>query len=186
MVNPMNEEWLKEGEQTKATPCIKKIADNFEGNDLNTCVSIAEWILENIKLEKDKKIKDKVFRKRTAEQIIKDGFATGCTDFTLAFVALSRAKGIPTKYVEGVSIKWLEKPDGPLEGHVWAEVFVNKNWYIIDAINATVHFRRTNNMLSTINNCRTYDKGLDSWGIGIKNIDDLKKAFDKKLREMKK
>ncbi|MEM0372238.1 MAG: transglutaminase-like domain-containing protein [archaeon] len=173
----MHEDWLKEGDQTKATPYIKKIAEKFKGNNLNTCVSIVEWLLETVKLENDKKIKSRVFRKRTAEKIIKDGFGTGCSDFALAFIALARAKGIPTKYVEGISMKWLDKSDASLEGHVWAEVFANNNWYIIDAINSTIHFRRKEGKLSNPSGYIVLDKGLDSWSLGIKSFTDLKKKI---------
>lgn len=171
--------WLKEGEQTKATTRVLKIAKKFKGKDIDSVVQILEWIQDNIKKTKSKNV-IKILRRRTADQIIKDGFSTGCGDYTLVFVALARAKKIPTKYVEAMSMKW--KKGQSLQGHTWAEVFVDNKWIVVDPTIVSIHFRRKGKILSSISGYRIFDKGLDAWDLGIKNFNNLKERFMKYKR----
>lgn len=64
-----------------------------------------------------------------------------CCDHSHLLVALSRAAGIPARYVHG-SCKF---GDGKFYGHVWAELYVNGKWVRADAIN-------DKNTLGTITN----------------------------------
>lgn len=174
--------WLKEGEQTKATARVLKIAKKIKGKEINSVVQILEWIQNNIKelrnINKGKKTE--LLRRRTADQIIKDGFSTGCGDYTLVFVALARAKKIPTKYVEAMSMKW--KKGQSLQGHAWAEVFVDNKWIVVDPTMVSIHFKRRGKVPSSISGYRIFDKGLDAWDLGIKNFDNLKERFMKYKR----
>jgi len=52
-----------------------------------------------------------------------------CVDTSHLLVALSRAAGIPTRYVH-VKAKF---PDGTYYGHVFAQVYVGGKWYNVDA-----------------------------------------------------
>jgi len=96
--------FLKEGEQTKIAENISKISSEFTEAGFDLIIQITKWIHKNLKSNQDKQLKTEVFRKRTAEQIIKDGFTTGCTDVALVFISLARAKKIPTKYVEAINM----------------------------------------------------------------------------------
>lgn len=104
----MEEQFLKSGEQTKITPEIQKLADKLQRlNELETIFNILKWIDKHIKHERN----PEVFRLRTADQILSDKYATGCTDFALLYIVLSRAVKLPTKYVELLSMRWLVSDD---------------------------------------------------------------------------
>jgi transglutaminase-like putative cysteine protease len=59
-------------------------------------------------------------------------------------IALSRAAGIPARYVNGVC----QFNSGTWYGHVWAQLYVNGKWYNADAISL-------NNQFGVINNWNT-------------------------------
>jgi len=166
----MGQDFLKEGEQTKITENVSKIASKFTGEGFDLITQILKWIHKNLKPNSDKKIKERIFRRRIAAQIIKDGFTTGCTDIALAFIVLARAKRIPTKYVEAIRNKWMETGDEDcIEGHVFAEVFLNGQWHIIDPMEACLKF--------WYDRWIVYKIGLDSWDIGIHDFQELKQKF---------
>lgn len=162
--------FLRQGGQTQITENILKISANFSSEKLDLVSEIIKWIRKNLKPNSDKEIKDKVFRRRTADQIIKDGYTTGCTDIGLVFIALARAKNIPTKYIEAIRRKWIESEDEDfIEGHVFAEVFFDGKWYIIDPTEACLKF--------WYDRWIVFAEGLDSWDIGIRNHQELKGKF---------
>jgi len=165
------EKYLKNTKQIEITSYIKDVVRNFKQKDWTLVFEILSWIFNNFEnIENDVEEKSKLFRKRTADEIIKSGKATGCTDYAIAFIALARAKNIPTKYIEAIRKRWLDiGDDNHIEGHVFAECYVDNKWYIIDSQEGTV---RTDYRRYVI-----YKKGLDSWDIGIKSFDDLKKKF---------
>lgn len=164
-------QYLKQGKQTKITKKVITIAAGFKLSGFDLIFEILNWLHKNIKLKADSEYKNQFFRKRTAEQVIDSGYATGCTDYGLVFITLARAKNIPAKYIEAVSTQWLEKGDmSHLEGHVFSEVQINRCWYIIDSHAAVIKawYGRRFEVLA---------EGLDSWDIGVKNLEDLKKRF---------
>ncbi|MCE5213726.1 MAG: transglutaminase family protein, partial [Methanobacterium sp.] len=63
-----------------------------------------------------------------------------CCDTTNLLVALTRAAGIPARYEHGECTF----SDGVF-GHVWAQVYVNGNWYRADAISDRNSFGVINN-----------------------------------------
>lgn len=155
--------FLQPGKQTEITQSIAKIAGNIDGEDFAFVDNANKWIAENIRSERGPEIKSKVFRKRTADQIIQDGYSTGCTDKAIVFISLARAKRIPTKYVEAVKID----SDGS-EGHVFAEVLLYGKWAMVDP--------ERGNYKKDVN-YQGYDiiaKGTDSWGIGTGSLEELK------------
>ena len=81
----------------------------------------------------DDKKRRSEFRKRTASEILKSGYSNGCTDDALAFIALARELGIPTKYVETFDQEWLSNPNtNQIFGHVFVDVLVDGNWRAYD------------------------------------------------------
>lgn len=70
--------------------------------------------------------------------------AANCCDMTHLLIALSRAAGIPARYVHGSCVFG----DGVRYGHVWAELYVDGKWLRADAIN-------DNNALGKITNWNT-------------------------------
>ena len=162
--------FLKQGEQTQITENILKIASSFSGEKLDLASEIIKWIRKNLKPDSDKEVKDKVFRQRTADQIIEDGYTTGCTDIGLVFIVLARAKNIPTKYVETIRRKWMDSEDEDfIEGHIFAEIFFDDKWHIINPTEACLKFWYDRWII--------FAEGLDSWDIGIRNYQELKEKF---------
>lgn len=162
--------FLKEGKQTTITPKIKELAASFNTKGLGFVVNTLEWVDKNLQRQK---YTQKLFRKRTADGIIKSGFSTGCADDALVFIALTRGGGIPAKYVEAIETEWLEKGGKKIAGHVFAEVFVNNKWYLVDPARREISVKP----IPDKNRYMVFAKGLDSWDIGIKNYEDLKERF---------
>lgn len=161
-----------EGQQTKITEYISSIVKNFKKAGIASVLEILSWIHKNIKEKQlPPEEKSKIFRKRTADEIIRSGFATGCTDFGLVFITLLRARGIPAKYVEAIETEWLEKGgDSSIHGHVFSEVYFNGEWFIVDPQAALIKAWYGKRYV-------IYAAGLDSWDIGIANFEDLKNKF---------
>lgn len=164
------EQFLTDGPQTKKTPLIRKVAELFREENFCLIFEILTWLRNNLKDDFQEKEKLELFRKRTAGEIIESGRATGCTDWALAFIVLARSGGIPTKYVETIRNKWLDiGAEDHIEGHVFAECYVDGKWYIIDP--------QEGDIKTAYRRFKIFKKGLDSWSIGIKNFDELKKQF---------
>jgi hypothetical protein len=163
------EKYLESGEQTVITPEVINIAARFEGTMDEKVHQIIQFLRT---LRYDNRNKDEVFRKRTASQIITDGYVTGCTDDTLVFVVLSRASGIPTKYIETLDLEWLKAGGRPINGHVYAGVQDNEGWRVIDpsARNENASIEQDGRVVMAV--------GLDSWDIGAKDFESLSKMQD--------
>lgn len=165
--------YLEEGKQTAITDEVKKIAQNLaDQNQFISVFKILDWLNKNVSLNTESKTK--LFRHRTGSQIIADKYATGCTDFTLAFIVIARALGIPAKYVEMLSLDWLRGDRENIVGHVISEVQINARWYYVDSQFGTVGVKKPSGM--TI-----FNKGLDSWDIGITHAN-----WQEKFSEFKK
>jgi transglutaminase-like putative cysteine protease len=67
-----------------------------------------------------------------------------CCDHTHLLVALARAAGIPARYEHG----YCKFSSGKSYGHVWAQLYINGKWYMVDAISSR-------NSLGVINNWNT-------------------------------
>jgi hypothetical protein len=163
------EKYLQSGEQTQFTTEVRKITLTFEGDMTERVSQIFNW-MDSLDLKKS----DKVFRKRTADLIVEDGYITGCTDAGLVFVALARASGIPTKYVETIDKIWLKEGGSSVQGHIYAEVYneEDKSWTWVDPMRKMIGTQ-------PIEDGRVvFKEGLDSWSIGIKDFESLKAAFD--------
>lgn len=159
------------GRQTQFTPEIQKLASTFQGKSLDK----TRQIIAKLKSIPVTQFDNSVFRKRTAGQILKDGFITGCTDSDLVFVALARASGLSVKYVETIDKSWLKKGGGSIQGHQYAEVYdeEQKKWIWVEPMGARVDIQPPSNDGREI-----YRVGLDSWDIGITDFDSLRQKFE--------
>jgi len=172
--------YLNDGLQTEITPLVRRIARTFRSKDLYLILEVLSWLKEaSFKYESSSEKKKKIFRKRTALEIIESGIVSGCTDFALVFISLMRAKGVPTKYIEGIRRRWLEigREEESIEGHIFAECFIKNKWYIVDPEEGAIKIN--------YNRFVIFKEGLDSWDIGIKNFDELKNQFWKFKRKYK-
>ncbi len=171
-----NNRWLREGRQTKITPEIKKLAKKLRGsNDLETIFNILKWIKENLKFVKPWKWREKYLRTRTVQEIIKSGRSSGCGDKALVFAALARINGIPAKIVDAIDKDWLlAKNPKFISGHSFVDVYLNKNWRIVDPTTGTIGLEhRWGGGKEFI----IYKKALDFWEMNIKNYKDMEEKF---------
>lgn len=167
------DKYLTTGRQTQITSTIRGITDSFSATGFQLTFDILDWIEKNIEHRKfEGNEKAGYLHTRTAEQIIKDGFSTGCTDHALVLITFCRAKDLPTKYVELLNRDWLQGESlDPILGHVVGEVNIQGNWYYIDPIPATISTRLPSGMV-------LYGKGLDTWDLGITNKNWKEKYLD--------
>ncbi len=171
--------WLKSGNQSKITKTIKNISNKFSGNDLEKIQSILSWMERNLKRCKDQNKVLKIFATRNVSKVLKDGFSTGCHDDALVFVTLCRAVGIPAKYVAGI-----DKLNPENKGHCVVEVYINKNWILVDQSRSIIALcpRRSNFYKENF----IVGKGYDSWDIGIKSFKTWKEKSNKIIKKINK
>lgn len=169
-INRESSEYLKSGKQTQITPEMVEMANNITGNAVEKCKAFA---LKSSGMT-NKGFSPEIFRKRTAEQIIRDDFVTGCTDCALVFVTLARACGLPAKYVETVDENWLKGNEENVTGHQFAQVYdegrgkwfwVDPAWGKVDILNPTSEGKVV------------YKEGLDSWDIGFRDGKSMETAL---------
>ncbi len=133
-------------------------------------------------------------RGRTAHEIISSKCSTGCTDWTLAFVALARAKGISATVTETVSDRWVIESQRagclklPKEGHFFSEIYTgirsNNGWEIADpTFGGFTTIRNGFVLLRSPGDCfgcgiyhRFFRRGLSSWDYGLLNDTDFTNA----------
>lgn len=164
--------WLKQSNQSKITKKIKVLADKFSGTDFAKIKNILKWVNGNIKTCKDQKKCLRIFARRTADKILRDGFSTGCHDKALIFAVLCRAVGIPAKYIAGIN-----KLSPRNRGHCVVEVYIDKSWILVDPSRNLVSLKP--NQSDFYKQYFIIGKGLDSWDIGIKSLKDWKEKSDK-------
>lgn len=169
--------WLSEGNQSKLTPLIKKIAGTFNGSDIEKIVQILDWEVNNISKMKDFQKVKKIFASRTVDKIIKDKFSTGCHDDALIAAVLLRALGIPAKYLTGI-----DRCSPWSKGHCVVEAYIKGSWVLVDASHASLFlipqrsdFYKDNIIVS---------EGLDSWDNKIKTIKDWEEVSRKVVKSI--
>ena len=166
--------YLKHGKQTIPSDKITKLANAVPGDGFDFVVGTLDWLDKNLRVERNRPDWDKTFHKRTAAQIVDDGFSTGCTDVALVFVSLCRTKSIPTKYVEAIGQDWLEDryKEGRIHGHAFAEVYLNDRWYVVDPEMGTIYVASTPYRFFEI-----YGTGLDTWDVGLHSFEEMRDKF---------
>lgn len=81
-------------------------------------------IMTKIGLTEKQNCKNELFRQRTATQILKSGFTTGCTDDAIVFIAMAKQKGLNPIYLETLEKEWLASPmsEERIKGHAFVKV----------------------------------------------------------------
>lgn len=166
----MNKEiycWLKEGKQNKVTSQIKQIAKNFSGDDLKKVVKIINFINKEIEICKDQNKVLSIFAQRSADQVLRDKFSTGCHDIDLLFVTFARAVGLPAKYICGI-----DKLSPKNTSHCFSEVYISDKWFLVDVSRGTIEIHPEKSTF--YKNNFVIGIGFDSWDIGIRSFKDWK------------
>ena len=78
----------------------------------------------------------------SALDVLNNGYATGCTNFAVAFAAVAREKGIPAIVVNSAGKEWIgagASADGPVQGHYFVELYAKddsgkQKWFLCDTI----------------------------------------------------
>jgi len=124
-----------------ADPTIKALASSITQGSSSTYqkgTNLFNWVRDNIGYSFYYNTKSGALGTLKAK-------TANCCDTTHLLVALSRAVGIPARYVSGVC----KFTSGTLYGHVWAQLYVNGNWYNADAISSRNTFGVINNWDTT-------------------------------------
>ncbi|HEY7314384.1 MAG TPA: transglutaminase domain-containing protein [Gemmataceae bacterium] len=109
------------------SPALKKIAAEVKGTDsVETVRNILRWLQKNVKYKEESSNITKLDFK-TVEEIVERGHAE-CRGYTMLFVALCRAAGVPSRPVWGVAFL----PKG-FASHNWDEVYIaGVGWVPVD------------------------------------------------------
>ncbi|MDQ8179869.1 transglutaminase family protein [Pelagicoccus sp. SDUM812005] len=90
--------------------------------------AISKWVHENIEYRYMSGQAD-----LSAWDVLQRGFGV-CRDFAHLVVALNRAFNVPTRYVTGhLPDIGFPEPDGHMDFHAYAEVYLGGHWHTIDA-----------------------------------------------------
>ncbi|MBU2590295.1 MAG: hypothetical protein KKB39_06040 [Nanoarchaeota archaeon] len=121
------------------------------------------------KIELPNEEEKKMRWKRTATQILKDGWVVkgkSCTDITVLFIAVAKAKGIKAIFVKLYSIK---------RQMLHAAVELPGENSILDATTG----RRDNSSNEILfDEYKVYKKGRDSWDIGLSGVEDMPSVME--------
>ncbi len=91
-------------------------------------LAISKWVHENIEYRYMSGQAD-----LSAWDVLQRGYGV-CRDFAHLLVALNRAFNIPTRYVTGhLPDIGFPEPDGHMDFHAYAEVYLGGRWHTIDA-----------------------------------------------------
>lgn len=85
---------------------------------------------------------EKMFRKRTAPEILESGYVKGCTDRAKLFTYVTRTFGYPTLYVEAMEKKWIDDfKTGSMKvsEHIFCDVLVSGRWIPFDPSHGLVN-----------------------------------------------
>lgn len=115
----------------------------------------------------------KLFIARNAEQILSDGFATGCIDRAIVFASLLTACGFPTRIIETIHIETLQGRSNRT-GHAYVELcHPDQGWITLEPTTGEVikdPYKKDGFIhLQTM---------PDFWSIGINNHRDFIARFD--------
>ena len=120
--------YLESGKMTNHLELnIQKIAQKISGETTEEIVrNIVIYMNKNILMNRLNEDIKKF--KRTASQIVEDGYRNGCSDSSTLFTAIARAKGIPTMQIVSFDKEKVK------DGHFFAGVFSKEDnsWYLID------------------------------------------------------
>ncbi len=122
--------YLKEERYVPLNEKFEKIASDILKNKkekLMQARTIYDYVIDNLKYQRYGPGWGK------GDAIYACDYKTGnCSDFHSLFIAISRAAGIPARFVMGVAIP-AERNSGGIDGyHCWAEFYTDGKWWPVD------------------------------------------------------
>ena len=113
-----------------------------------------------------------------------------------------RELGYPAVMVDTASLPWVQQfqsgQKGPYSGHVFVEVFVERQWLLVDSTNnwvVTQGYDPANPIIplkgdasgsnTEIYGFITLRKGTDTWGYGIRSAAELNRLMEEHARQLK-
>lgn len=178
-INRDQKKWLEQGPLTKIGPTIKKLARDLpKKKDLDLLFEIFQLVKKLVaRREPSSELLNQYHQKRSAEEILNDGWGISCSDAGVVFCTLARACRVPTQYIQTVNLpSYRAKPKSP-HGHVFCLCFLNGGRYLIDPTRGCLwKLDKDFTSLSLKNQKGLYVlafKGLDNQDCGVKNHQDL-------------
>lgn len=157
--------------QTTPGAQIKQLVAGFGVMDTLRIYAAAEYV-RALPIVRDRRW-GKLFMRRTAEQIVVENFATGCSDRALVFSAMLQSLGYTTRIIETIHQETLQ---GRVHrtGHMLVEVFHRDHgWLLLEPTTGEridSLYRKTGFIhVQTL---------PDFWSIGINNYRDFINRFD--------
>ncbi|MFQ5475118.1 MAG: transglutaminase domain-containing protein, partial [Candidatus Nanoarchaeia archaeon] len=187
------EYYNQQGPQTMLAYEVKQAAEQIANASTYKGVvqNIMNWISQNLGSETCNE--DARSLERHAKEIIVSKCAVSSEDLTVAFVALSRAKGIPAKYVQAVEESWLACVNDysidaenclPRRTQAFSEVYIDdkKTWYAVDVAAKAFtekdmgeHFVPKGEYSGST--MLTLGYGRDAWSLNIRDQESMNSAL---------
>ena len=118
--------------------------------------------------EETKKYADSIQWKRTASEIISDGYVyqeKACSDLAIVFLALCKAAGVEGRLVKLITV------DGN-DTHSIVEINLNGNWYRMDTsyLDSITHEGKLGDKKIWNKKYKLWKRGRDVWDLGLDDI----------------
>ncbi len=173
--------WLKEGPQSKITPKIWQASSKINGKNRRELLYDAVDYIQ-YHFQYDNWYLDKAFT-RTADDIFNAGVMGGCSDYALAHLALFRALKIPSRLILTVNMDWIsayKNNDLVIPyGHVFMEVYLEKDWYLIDPTYRLIYHGYDPESKSFPRKEYFVIRARDYWDVDIRNLSDVVQIFQR-------
>lgn len=198
--------WFEQGSQTQITQrirtCAQKISsvvladsilrDDFTHLDhtlfedsFKTCMYVDVFdYMEGIHVDSEGNVlpnialKEIIFRKRTADDIAKEGLFPTCSDYAVLYRALLLAQGYPCSYVETFHKDFIRNPKN-FRTHAFVKIYDANSYAYVDPTHKKIYASEKDLFPYIV-----YKEGLDSWDVGIRGFEDLFKARSQSLSSL--
>jgi len=162
--------------QIETTEEIKKlVSDVKQPITSNVLVDIRDLMYSRILIrpydDSTKEHEKSIRWKRTADQILKDGYVyndKACTDVTVLYIALCKTLGLETNFVKLKKDKTI---------HSVAEIKLIDGWYIFDVSNTknTPVKGEITKDFPYYKDWQLWQKGRDAWDLGLTDFESISK-----------
>lgn len=191
MNTDFEKKYLQEGQQTKITDTVnwhlKRIGANTKIMTQETIIQeITRYVLNLPRIKgyhegelkpkqkaENYKLKDKIFRQRTATQILQEGLYPTCSDVAIVARTLLIARNIPTAYVETFHEDFL------FGRKIHTHSFLKIIGGYINPTRQTI-LEKEQDLFPYI----IYKEALDSWDVGARGLEDLLTIAENNKQEL--